>query len=635
VRGLRRRLALALLICGFLTSVSGCKEDSTVRVTRIRFNGVHGVKVSQLRSVLATVQSSRLPWGTKRYFQRQQFDADLKRIVAFYRDRGFPDAKVTSFDVKLNDAQDAVDITLNIDEGKPILVEQIDYTGFDVVPARHLTGLKGRVPLRVNAPLDRALAQATREAALDEVRDHGYPYVVVSLTERPGSNDYARIVTVAATPGTLARYGEIEIRGNHSVSDHVIDRQLLFRPDRRYSLSQIQDSQRRLYDLGTFQFANIVSDVPEGQQPEVIPMRVTVREAKPHKMTFGVGYGSEEKLRATLNWKALNWYGGARTLEFDTRYSRISSGVRTNFKQPYLFSPQYDLVASAQWWHDAEPAYTLNTSGGKATVERSLTRPGSALRRVGSTAIAVTLTEEYQKYTVSEEALSSPSFRNVLIALGLDPRTGEGKGLLSSMGLDLHRSTADNALNAQRGYTANFHVESATSALGGDFNYFETTADGRYYKPLGRIALVAGRVLMGSIRPEGNVDLNVPFFKRYFLGGSDNLRGWGRFEVSPLESGLAVGGLSQLASSLEVRVPLWGSFTGVAFVDAGNVWLDPWAFDLGDLRYDVGPGIRYLTPIGPLRVDVGYQLNPVPGLIVNGNPQTRRFRVHFSIGQAF
>ena len=111
-----------------------------MRVSRVRFNGVHAVKESQLRSVLATVQSSRLRWGAKHYFQRTQFDADLKRIVAFYRDRGFPDAKVTSFDVKLNDRQDAVDVALNIDEGRPILVEQIDYTGFDVVPPRQYLG---------------------------------------------------------------------------------------------------------------------------------------------------------------------------------------------------------------------------------------------------------------------------------------------------------------------------------------------------------------------------------------------------------------------------------------------------------------------------------------------------------------
>ena len=174
----------------------------------------------------------------------------------------------------------------------------------------------------------------------------------------------------------------------------MIERQLLFRPNMRYSFSQVQESQRRLYDLGTFQFANIVTDVPEGQQPDVVPLKVTVTEAKPHKVTFGVGYGSEEKVRATAEWQALNWYGGARTLDVTTRYSRISSGVRTTFRQPYLFDPHYDMLASGQWWHDAEPAYTLNTEGGRITLEPATARPGAMRRRSGTTSLQTTLSED-------------------------------------------------------------------------------------------------------------------------------------------------------------------------------------------------------------------------------------------------
>lgn len=82
-------------------------------------------------------------------------------------------------------------------------------------------------------------------------------------------------------------------------------------------------------------------------------------------------------------------------------------------------------------------------------------------------------------------------------------------------------------------------------------------------------------------------------------------------------------------------MPLTDKFGAVAFVDFGNVWRDAWAIDLRDLRYAVGPGLRYQTPIGPVRFDIGYQLNPIDGLLVNGEPQKRRFRLHFSVGQAF
>jgi outer membrane translocation and assembly module TamA len=87
--------------------------------------------------------------------------------------------------------------------------------------------------------------------------------------------------------------------------------------------------------------------------------------------------------------------------------------------------------------------------------------------------------------------------------------------------------------------------------------------------------------------------------------------------------------------STEIRVPIWRNLGGVLFLDGGNVWSEPWDVNLNDLRYDVGPGLRYDTPIGPFRADLGIQLNPIPDLLVNGKPESRRFRFHFSIGQAF
>jgi outer membrane protein insertion porin family len=90
-----------------------------------------------------------------------------------------------------------------------------------------------------------------------------------------------------------------------------------------------------------------------------------------------------------------------------------------------------------------------------------------------------------------------------------------------------------------------------------------------------------------------------------------------------------------LVFSTELRTPVWGNLSGVVFFEGGNVWTNPWDFNVSNLQYDIGPGLRYNTPVGPLRFDVGFQLNQIPGLIVNGEPEPRHFRVHLSIGQAF
>ncbi len=202
--------------------------------------------------------------------------------------------------------------------------------------------------------------------------------------------------------------------------------------------------------------------------------------------------------------------------------------------------------------------------------------------------------------------------------------------------LDAGRNTTGNLLDAKKGYVAIVHLETAGQWLGGDFDYHEVSAEGRYYQSLGSRVVVAVRARAGSIDSSGPEDELVPFFKRYFLGGSTNLRGWGRFEVSPLSGeGNPIGGHSFANFSTEVRFPIFGDFGAVLFLDGGNVWTNPWDLNLNDLRYDVGPGLRYNTKIGPVRLDVGWQLNPIPGLLVNGEEQKRALRVHFSIGQAF
>jgi outer membrane protein assembly factor BamA len=253
-----------------------------------------------------------------------------------------------------------------------------------------------------------------------------------------------------------------------------------------------------------------------------------------------------------------------------------------------------------------------------------------------STTLSLTYANERESYTISQRALDDPTFRDELIALGLDPRTGKGSGTRSAISLDGGRNTTNNLLDARQGYVASLHLEQAGKWLAGSYDYYEITSELRLYRSIGDRIVAAGQARLGSISPYGNPETDVPFFKRYFLGGATNLRGWGRYEVAPLtQNGLPIGGHSFLNFSTELRANVWRSLGAVIFLDGGNVWSNRWDFNLNDLRYDVGPGLRYQTPIGPIRADLGYQLNPIDGLIVNGKKQPRRFRFHFSIGQAF
>ena len=636
-RPLTRRVCVLFMLAFSIA----CKEEGSVEVSSLTFTGTKAVTSGQLKSVLATAASDKvlgvkLPWGDKRYFSRQQFEADLKRIVAFYKDRGYPDARIASFDAQLSADQKSVSIAIDISEGEPIRVERVLIEGMDALPADHREALDARLPLKAGSPVDRALLNASREAALDELRDHGYPYAAVRVTDEPGSNDRLRVLHLRAEPGPIAYHGPIDISGNTSVSDRIVRRQLHFRPGTLYRQSRLADSQRRLYSLETFEFVNVEPMQLEARATE-IPTRVTVTEGKHRKVNFGVGYGTEEQARAEIDWRHVNFFGGARTAGVFARYSSLDHGLRLNLKQPYFFSRRYSLTLSGQSWHNEELAFVLDTIGGRVSVTRHFGRGGGpVLGSRPSTTAVFTYANEHEDYTIAEEARADLTLFDDFIARGLNPETGEGRGQRSAISFDLSRNTTENLLDARHGYVASLHLEQAGKWLQGSHDYYEVTAEGRYYRSLGTRAVVAVRARGRSIDAFGSDQSAVPFYKRYFLGGATNVRGWGRFEVSPLnDRGLPIGGATSFDFSTEVRVPIWKNLGGVVFLDGGNVRENPWDFSVSDLRYDVGPGLRYATPIGPIRVDLGYQLNRIAGLRVNGEDEPRRFRFHFSIGHAF
>jgi outer membrane protein assembly complex protein YaeT len=621
---LRRLLplfALAATLAG-----PACHEDGEIRIASLDFIGVEQVDEDALKRALQTREGAWLPWGRRRYFDRRAFDADLKRIEAFYGDRGFPDAHVTSFDVDLNEAQDAVSITVHITEGEPIRVAAIELVGFEVLPEKDGERLREAMQLRVDLPLDRQAVLAARERATNELRDGGYPYAIVRATEQDAGPGRRRIV-FEASAGTLARIGAIEVEGEESVTEAVIRRQLTFASGDPYSRRELRESQRKLYGLELFEFVNIESLEDRTPQAPEVPVRVTVAEGDHQRVTFGAGYGTEEQARARLRWDHVNFLGGARHAGIEGKWSSLDRGLRAEYRQPAFWHPHFTLNFDGQAWQAAEPVYSLNSFGGRVTLRHQANT---------QTFWSVSISNEYQRSSVTPAALEDFTIRDELIALGLDPRDGVSSGTLSAAAFDIGRNTTTNVLDARAGYVLAAHVEQAGRWLPGSFDYWAVTTEGRHYLALGRRLVLANRLRLGTIDSLGDLERNVPFYKRYFLGGSSSIRGWGRFEVGPTSGfGLPIGGHTMIEGSSEARLPLWGRVGGVAFVDYGNVWSRAWDFNVTDLRYAVGPGLRYLTPIGPIRADFGYQLNPIPNLRVEGEPERRHWRIHFSVGQAF
>jgi outer membrane protein assembly complex protein YaeT len=613
----------------------GRQPAQLIKVTKLDLEGTKALTPSQIKAVLGTRVSSRFFWGRKRYFDRRTFDDDLKRVVRFYQDRGYRNARVTAVNAALNDKQDAVALSITVDEGAPRLVAQLDMVGFEVLPPNDLAKLRRNIALEAGTVLDHASIGAAHGMAMRALQDAGYPFPQVDVAEAPVIGSPV-IVTLTADPGDPAAYGEIAIKGDERVDDDVVRRALAFKTGDKFSLAATTVSEKRLYDMQLFQLAD-VELVGQTVVNGMVPVNVAVTSNKLRQIRTSVGYGSEERARGEAEWKHLNLFGGARTGTVHGKWSSLDRGLRTELLQPYVFNPQVSLRLSAQAWYAREPAFNLDTLGGRATFTYRLSERDVVTGTGGSSTISAALVHENETYVVSPEALADPTFRDELIALGLNPETGVGKGILGAIDLDVTRSTVADLLERQRGYTISGHMERAGRWLPGDFDYTELTAEARAYVPLGPLGVLAQRVRIGTIDGVGINEVTVPFFKRYFLGGATGLRGWGRFEVAPLNStGEPIGGHSMLEMSAELRTPpMWKKVGLVAFVDAGSVNTKAWRISMRDLLYDTGLGVRYSTPIGALRLDLARQINHIDGLVIDGQPEARFWRVHVSLGQAF
>src|SRR4029434_10590179 len=166
--------------------------------------------------------------------------------------------------------QDAVEITITVSEGQPVTLSRSDFVGFEVVPVARLDVLKRRTLRMIGRPLDRELLAATQSRALNELRENGYPYAKVATKEDEGPDKKEAAVSFGAEPGTIAYCGPVTISGNQSVSDHVISREVQYKPGDLYQRSKLQNTQRDLYRMELFQFANVEPLNHELQTREVV-----------------------------------------------------------------------------------------------------------------------------------------------------------------------------------------------------------------------------------------------------------------------------------------------------------------------------------------------------------------------------
>lgn len=577
------------------------------RVEKLTLQGNTHFSASEIQTVMGTKEQPFWPWQEVEYFNPQVLEEDLLRIRKFYFDRGYLHTRVAKPEVTTNEEDRTVQITITIEEGEPTILIRLTFEGLEVVKGITEAELRKGIPLKEGKPLSRLQLDQSKVEILNRIRNLGYARAELSTRVEVNEEQREGRVTFTLKPGDIAYFGKTRIKGNEQVSTTFIRRGLGYKEGELFTLDKLQESQRSLFNRGLFDRVRL-EPLNLDKPGEPVDILVTVREGKMRSVRAGIGYGTEDQLRLQLAWTHRNLFGGGQRFTLEGKGSFILQEVNALFQQPFFLDRFTSLNGNLTYKRDDQVSFTETRLAAGTQISRSFSPTLNG----------------FLGYTFQFSELSDVSPE---AALDLSPEALESN-FLSLVSFGLQRNTADDFFNPTRGSVLSSLLEYSEPSLGSAVRFLRGSLEGKKYITLTKGVILAGRVEIGSIRPFGIEEVQIPITQRFFSGGSTSVRGFRRNRLGPLDSSDdPLGGNSLLEGSIEIRFPIYKELRGVAFLDVGNVYSDSFTFDLGDLRYAAGPGIRYNTPVGPLRFDVGFNLDP--------RPNEDSFVVHFSIGQAF
>jgi outer membrane protein assembly complex protein YaeT len=597
-------------------------------VAHITFTGNTHFSSRKLRQAMATKQRPLFPpWKHGEPYNPPTLEADLLRLKKFYFDHGFLEAKARLEKLDEDPAHHRVRIVIALEEGGPTLVASVSLDGTVPPELPAAPTLLQDLPLRPQQRISKEDFDRSKTLLLTQLHNAGYGRAEIVPRTEVDPEQHTAAVTFTLVPGAQTAFGRINIHGEQQVEERAIRHQLTIHEGQRFSDKALTASTDAIYNLGMFQAVTPRALNPEAAD-EPLDVEFEVIERKPRSLQFGLGYSTTEGFRTEGQWTYRNLFRGAQQLSLLGRFSSFEQKAEVKLHLPYFLAERTAFTQTLFARNQAKVG--INPSGSFFGVQDKA-QPTFDLFSVGTESRVEHLFTETLSGALGLN-FSRNEFRHVDQAalVGFDPAIAKNNTLLVQFA-EVQWNTSDSRLNPSRGMVLRGRIDHATTALVSDFSFVKLVLEGRHYLPLGELLgrpfLLATRLKVGGIEPYGTTN-EVPFNVRFFAGGAGSVRGFTLNRLGPLnKDGDPIGGMSLIEGSAELRFPLFGELGAVLFIDTGNVFRSPFTYRLDDLRYAVGPGIRYNTPVGPFRLDVG--------IIVDRRPGEQFGRVEFSIGQAF
>ncbi|MBI4457202.1 MAG: outer membrane protein assembly factor BamA [Acidobacteria bacterium] len=590
----------------------------------IRFENITPLEEGELRGVLALRLQSLFSRGV---YTSQTLADDLERIRNLFVQKGYADARV---EPRLEPRDEEAFVIFRVSAGPQFHVNSLEIVGNrafdDQTLLDSLQSRAGGIYSPYTVAVDRSILITMYENAgfsnIDFRSDIHYPF--------PGLAD----ITYYLNEGDRYTIENVVITGNRITRDHVIQRELALVAGEQVSLEKLLTTESNLYNLGVFNRVSIEAD-PTFQNPFQKILRVHLEEAEHYTLIYGAGYEDADP-RVTVGISDTNFLGMARTLGTAFRVGARQQRGQIGYTLPRPFGWRLPTLLSLFAQHERKRQGDLQEDLGKPFDTTRLTAQLQSERRINRPT-SLFFRFNYEKVSVSNIEELEALFR-------------ENRPVrLARLSVSLLNDSRDNPLNANRGTFNSVDLQLTPRFLGSEAQFMRLFAQQQYFQPVAHGLVFAVSERFGLLKPFGKntVDTSlpvqlqnpIPISERFFAGGSTSLRGFRLDQAGPLvektitikeraEKRLVpIGGNALLIWNAELRFPVFRFIRGVLFYDTGNVFRNAGNISLKDFSHAVGFGLRLNTPVGPLRADFGYNLNPPPNF--------KKELFFFNIGQTF
>ncbi|MGE0826826.1 MAG: outer membrane protein assembly factor BamA [Candidatus Binatia bacterium] len=619
-------------------------ENDRIKITDLVFEGNKAFEESVLRSVIQTKEKNFLSrFLNTGVLNNDVLKTDTERLTAFYYDHGYINVRIG--EPKIERRDDGLYVTIRIDEGEQFTIGDIGFAG--EVPGGE-DAARLRVALVKGETFKASMLRDDVFRLTGYFSDQGYAFVNVEPETNVHPDTKTVDISYRVDQGPEVYVDRIEIAGNTKTRDKVIRRELRIEEQGLFNASGLQLSKERVMRLGYFEDVNLATK--RGARNDLLNVLVDVKEAQTGAFSVGAGFNSSTSIIGTARVQENNLFGRGQQAIVGASIGTRYRNTMVSFADPYFLDTRFNVGVDLFDWKFAFEDFDRAGLGGGLRVSYPLTALGYySLWGFPLDDVFVGMQYQWERSRISNFEPITPS------AI----RAERGSKITGQVSPTLLRNTLNHPMDPTAGSYQSLVLNYA--GVGGDVDYYKAELEARFFLPLyhsprwGDFTWMTGGFFgygVGDIdfTEEGHIATqrkkilqdDVPLFDRYFPGGINSIRGFGERSLGPRQKVTLVisddggakkrtyrrpiGGSEELIFNNEIIFPIVQQLNlkGVLFSDIGNAFTHEQGLDLSDLRYSVGAGVRWRSPFGPIRVEMGKALN--------AKKNERTSTLHFSFG---